>query len=283
MTNPLLADWTAEFALPPFDAIRDEDFAPAFEAALEEARTRIGDIAGNAEAPTFANTIAAMELAEALLDRVGGVFYNLAGSDATPARVALQRDLAPKMAAFSTEVLTNPALWARVRTLWEARETLGLDAEQARVLELYRRMFVRAGADLAGAARDRMAAVKERLAVITTQFSQNILAEERDWHLPVTEADLQGLPDFVVATAKAAAEERGRPGYCRRYRNDRRGIQQTGDGSSASGRNGAAGRRRGFGRVFVVQFRQKYYGPGDQHLWRVHSGVEGKCGLRIAE
>jgi peptidyl-dipeptidase Dcp len=214
MTNPLLSDWTAEFALPPFDAIRDEDFAPAFEAALTEARTRIGEIAGNAEAPTFANTIAALELAEATLDRVGGVFYNLAGSDATPAREALQRDLAPKMAAFSTEVLTNPALWAKVRTLCDTRDTLGLDPEQARVLELYRRMFVRAGADLTGAARDRMAAVKERLAVITTRFSQNILAEERDWHLAVTEADLAGLPDFVVATAKAAAEERGLPGYC---------------------------------------------------------------------
>ncbi len=214
MTNPLLADWTAPFAMPPFAAIRDEDFAPAFEAALADARARISAIADSPDAPTFANTIAAMELAEAVLDRVGGVFYNLAGSDATPARQALERDLAPKMAAFSTEVLTNPALWARVRALWDARDGLGLDAEQARVLELYRRMFVRAGADLTGAARDRMAAIKERLAVITTRFSQNILAEERDWHLPVTGADLQGLPDFVVATAKSAAEERGLPGYC---------------------------------------------------------------------
>ncbi len=213
MTNPLLDDWTGPFALPPFDRIRDDDFAPAFDAALAEARAAIAAIKGNAEAPTFANTVAAMELAEAKLDRVGGVFHNLVSSDATPAREALQRDLAPRMAAFSTEVLTDPALWGRVRDIWDRRETIGLTAEEMRVVTLYRQMFARAGADLTGAARDRMAAVKERLAVVTTQFTQNVLAEEREWFLPVTRDDLAGLPDFVVASAKAAAEERGLPGH----------------------------------------------------------------------
>jgi peptidyl-dipeptidase Dcp len=213
MTNPLLAQWTGPFGLPPFADIRDEDFAAAFDAGLTEARRTIAAIADGSDAPTFANTIEALELAEETLDRVSGVFYNLAGADSTPAREALQRDLAPKMAAFSSEVTMNAALFARIDALWQGRDTLGLTAEQARVLELYRRMFVRAGAALDDAGRKRMAEVKERLAVLSTQFSQNLLADERDWSLPLTTADLAGLPDFVVAAARAAAEERGQEGH----------------------------------------------------------------------
>jgi peptidyl-dipeptidase Dcp len=213
MTNALLAPWTGDFALPPFSAIRDADFGPAFEAGLAEARAAVAVIADSPEPPTFANTIAALELAEGTLDRVSGVFYNLAGSDSNPAREALQRELAPKMAAFSSEVTMNEALFARVEALWAAREGLELTAEEMRVLTLYRQMFVRAGAKVKGAGRDRLKAVKERLAVLSTQFTQNLLADERDWFLPVTEGDLAGLPDFVVATAKAAAEERGQAGF----------------------------------------------------------------------
>ena len=212
MTNPLLSDWTGPFALPPFAAIRDEDFVPAFDTALTEARAAINAIADAPEAPTFANTIEAMEQAEALLDRVSGVFYNLAGADSTPAREALMRDLAPKMAAFSSEVTMNAALFGRIRTLWEARDTLGLSPEQARVLELYHQMFVRAGAALTGAEAARMAAIKERLAVLSTAFSQNLLADERDWFRPLGEDELEGLPEFVIAAARAAGAERGQPG-----------------------------------------------------------------------
>ena len=213
MTNPLLEPWTGPFQLPPFPAIRDEDFGPAFDAGLAEARRTIAGITGSAEAPTFANTIEALELAEEVLDRVSGVFYNLAGADSTPAREALQRELAPKMAAFSSEVTMNADLFARIDTLWQGQDTLTLTDEQRRVLELYRRMFVRAGAALDGAGRKRMAEVKERLAVLSTQFSQNLLADERDWFLPLEEADLEGLPGFVVTAARSAASERGREGH----------------------------------------------------------------------
>ncbi|MEH6772376.1 MAG: M3 family metallopeptidase [Cereibacter changlensis] len=213
MTNPLLAPWDTPFALPPFAAIRDEDFMPAFDAALTEARANIAAIATNPEAPSFANTIAALELAEESLDRVGGVFYNLAGADSTPAREALQRDLAPKMSAFSSEIINNRALFQRIETLWQERETLGLDDEQLRVLTLYRRMFVRSGAQLDGAEAERLTAVKARLAVLGTEFGQNLLADERDWFLPLSADDLEGLPDFVIASARAAAEERGLEGH----------------------------------------------------------------------
>lgn len=212
MTNPLLADWTGPFQLPPFATLRDEDFGPAFDAALTEARANIAAIAANPEAPSFANTIDAMELAEGLLDRVSGVFYNLSGADSTPAREALMRDLAPKMAAFSSEVTMNRPLFARIEALWASRETLGLTPEQARVLELYYKMFVRSGAALEGDAAARMTAIKERLAVLSTAFSQNLLADERDWFRPLAEADLEGLPDFVVDAARAAGTERGAEG-----------------------------------------------------------------------
>lgn len=213
MANPLLAPWDTQFELPPFAAIEDGDFAPAFAAALAEARAEVARIAGQEAAPSFANTVAALELAECALDRVAGVFFNLAGADSNPAREALQRDLAPKLAAFASEVTMNAALWARLRELWERRAELGLSAEEARVLELYVRMFRRAGAELEGAAAERLKAVKERLAVLGTAFSQNLLADERDWALPLAAGDLDGLPDFLVAGLAAAAEERGREGH----------------------------------------------------------------------
>jgi peptidyl-dipeptidase Dcp len=213
MTNALLAPWTTAFALPPFDLIRDEDFAPAFDAGLAEARAAVAAIAGNPAPATFANTIDALELAEATLDRVAGVFFNIAGSDSTPAREALQRDLAPKLSAFSSEITNNRALFGRIDALWLARGTLALTEEQQRVLMLYRRMFVRAGAELDGDRAARMTAVKSRLAVLGTEFTQNLLADERAWFMELAEADLEGLPEFVVASARAAAAERDLPGH----------------------------------------------------------------------
>ncbi|MBN8291579.1 M3 family metallopeptidase [Rhodobacter sp. NTK016B] len=211
MTNALLTDWTGPFSLPPFDQIRDEDFAPAFEAALEQGRAAIAAIAADPDAPTFANTIEALERADALLDRVAGVFFNLAGSDSNPARQALQRDLAPKLSAYSSEITANTALWGRIADLWARKDTLALTPEQERVLMLYHRMFQRAGAGLNGGEAKRMAAVKSELATLGTQFTQNLLADEAAWFMPLD--DLSGLPEFVVNTAASAARERGMDGH----------------------------------------------------------------------
>ncbi len=213
MTDPLLEPFDGPFGLPPFAAVKDAHFAPAFEVAFAEARARVAAIAADKSPPGFANVIAALERAEELLDRVSAVFYNLAGADTTDARQALERDLAPKMAAFSSDVLMNPDLWRKVSGLWAARDRLDLAPEERRVLELYEQMFRRAGAALDGAARERMREITERLAVLSTRFGQNVLADERDWFLPLSEGDLAGLPDFVVNGAKAAAAERGREGY----------------------------------------------------------------------
>ncbi|MGQ0611449.1 MAG: M3 family metallopeptidase [Paracoccaceae bacterium] len=207
--NVLLADWDGPFGLPPFAAIRDEDFAPAFDAALAEARANVAAIAADPEPPGFANTIAALEVSERALSRVAGVFFNVAGADSNPAREALEAELAPKLSAFASEVTNNKALFARIEALWQGRTALGLAGEEARVLDLYRRMFVRSGAQLDGAAAERLTAVKSRLAVLGTRFGQNLLADERDWHLDLAEEDLGGLPEFVIASARAAGAEKG--------------------------------------------------------------------------
>ncbi len=212
MDSVLMVVWDGEFGLPPFAAIRDEDFAPAFEAALVEARASVSGIASSEDAPTFGNVIEALELSEEALSRVAGVFYNLVGADSTPAREALQSDLAPKLSAFASEVTNNRALFGKVEALWQGREALGLTPEQGRVLELYRRMFVRSGALLEGEAAARLTEVKSRLAVLGTTFSQNLLADEREWFMALAEEDLVGLPEFVVASAWAAGAEKGAGG-----------------------------------------------------------------------
>ncbi len=212
MTNPLLQDWQTQFELPPFDMISDADFAPAVDAALDQARAAIGQIADNPEPPTFANTIETLEAADATLNRVLGVFFNLAGADSNPVRQELQRAFSPKLAQYGSEITMNRALFDRIETLWQDRDALGLTAEQARLLYLTRRGFVRAGAALTGEPAERLKAVKERLAVLGTQFTQNLLADEADWSMPLTEADLEGLPDFVAAAARAAGADRGAQG-----------------------------------------------------------------------
>lgn len=209
MTNPLLSDWDTPFQIAPFDRINDANFEPAFEAALASSRAAIAAITENPEAPTFTNTIDALERADEALDKVLSVFFNLAGADSNPAREDLQRKFSPRLAQYASEITQNTALFAQIEAIWDQRDTLGLTDEQERVLMLARRGFVRSGAQLQGAARNRLAEVKERLAVLGTQFTQNLLADEREWFMELTEADLEGLPDFVIVSARAAGEEKG--------------------------------------------------------------------------
>ena len=212
MTNPILSDWTADFELAPFDKISDDDFAPAFEQALAQHAAEIDAIADNPEPATFANTIEATEAAGEALDKVLSVFFTVAGADSNPAREALQRDFSPKLAAHSSAISSNKALFARIATIWEARDTLDLTDEQQRVLMLAHRGFRRSGAALEGAEDARMKEIMGRLAELGTAFTQNLLADERDWFMDLTEDDLQGLPDFVIDAARAAGQEKGAQG-----------------------------------------------------------------------
>ncbi|MHA7870050.1 MAG: M3 family metallopeptidase [Salipiger thiooxidans] len=212
MTNPLLADWDTPFRIAPFDRISDADFAPAFEEALAAHLAEIEAIADNPDPASFANTIEAMEGAGEGLDKVLSVFFSVAGADSNDARQALQREFSPKLAAHSSAIYANAALFARITDLWERRDALGLSEEEARVLYLTHRGFVRAGAALTGAEADRMKEVKSRLAVLGTQFTQNLLKDEAAWFMPLAEADLEGLPGFVVDAARSAGEALEQPG-----------------------------------------------------------------------
>ncbi len=212
MTNPLLRPWTTPFGVAPFDEVSDSDFAPALETALERHRAEIDAIAHNPDAPNFANTIEALEAAGHDLDQVLAVFFTVAGADSNPLRETLQRDFSPKLAAHFSEISSNKALFSRVAALWAQRDSLALTPEQARVLMLTHRGFVRAGAALDGDEETRMKEIKSRLAVLGTEFTQNLLADEREWLLPLAEEDLDGLPDFAIKAARAAGEEKNAGG-----------------------------------------------------------------------
>ncbi len=209
MTNPLLSQWDTPFEIAPFDRIRDEDFAPAFETALTRHNAEIDAIAGKAEAPTFANTIEALEAAGEAMDKVLSVFFTVAGADSNPEREKLQREFSPKLAAHFAAISSNKPLFQRVADLWARKDDLGLSEEQQRVLMLTHRGFVRSGAALEGDADKRMAEIKGRLATLGTEFTQNLLADEREWFMEVGEDDLEGLPGFVVGAMRAAGKEKG--------------------------------------------------------------------------
>ncbi len=212
MTNPLLSDWDTPFGLPPFDRIGDDDFAAALDAALAEDRAEVNTIAADPAEPDFDNTVGALLRSGRALDRVLSVFWTLAGTDSNPAREALQRDFAPRVAAHSAETYANRALFDRIAAVWAARDGLDLDDQQRRVLYLVHRGFVRAGAALDGDAAARMKTIKGRLATLGTSFTQNLLADERGWQMPLAEADLDALPGFLARAARAAGAERGAAG-----------------------------------------------------------------------
>ncbi len=212
--NPLLQPWTAPHGLPPFDALRADHFAPALQAAMAEHRAELAQIAAHAEAPSFANTVAAFDGTGQRLGRVAAVFYNLSASATSDALQAVQREMAGPLAAHHSAVCMDLALFARIDTLHAERAALGLDAESLRLLERVHLDFVRAGARLAPAAQARYAQVMQELAALTTRFAQNVLHDETGFRLMLqTEADLAGLPDFVRATARQAAAERGLDGH----------------------------------------------------------------------
>jgi len=212
-SNPFFSKWNTPFEIPPFDLIEDAHFLPAFDEAFKQSRAAVNAVADEGAVPSFANTIEALEGADHFMDRVAGVFMNLVGSNSNADLEALQRDLAPKWAAFNSETMMNAKLFARIDTLFTSREDLDLTDEQLRVLELYHRMFVREGANLQGKDRARLAAIMQRMAELGTAFTQNLLADERNWFMELTQDDLSGCPDFLVSAAQEAASERDLDGY----------------------------------------------------------------------
>jgi peptidyl-dipeptidase Dcp len=209
MTNPFFEPWTAPFGAPPLDRIKPEHFPPAYDRALAEHTGEIAAIAENREPPSFDNVVVALEKSGQLLTRVDGVFGNLASSVTNDELQAIELEMAPRLSAHWSAISMHPVLFARLDALYQRRTELGLDGEQLKVLERYHLDFVRAGAEAKGAARDRLAAIAQRLAVLGTQFSQNVLGDEEDWILTLTEAQMAGVPPAVRDAAAARARELG--------------------------------------------------------------------------
>lgn len=211
--NPLLRPWSGAHGLPPFESITPEHYKPAFDIALAEQKAEIAAVADSTEKPNFANTIEALERSGAALKRVGGVFFNLAGSHTNDSIQAVEREMAPVLAKHRNSIFMDEKLFARVETLQANRDSLGLTPEQARVLDRYHTIFVRAGARLGAEEKKRLAVITERLASLGTQFSQNVLADEKSYRLVLDgEPDLAGLPEFLREAAAQAAEDAGLKG-----------------------------------------------------------------------
>lgn len=210
--NPLVQPWTTPYELPPFADVRAEHFKPAFDEAMAEQRAEIEAIAASAAAPTFENTIAALDRSGRLLTRVESLFHNLAASETSPELQAAEREVAVPLAAHGSAIYMNAQLFKRVDALHAEGDKLGLSAEQRRLVERIHLDFVRAGAKLAPDDQKRYAGVVQRLAELHTRFGQNVLADEASFRLVLRdERDLAGLPDFVRAAARQAAAERGLP------------------------------------------------------------------------
>jgi peptidyl-dipeptidase Dcp len=209
MTNPILADWQTPFEIAPFADISDDDFAPALEQALAAHKAEIEAIRDNADAPTFANTIEAEEAVGEALNKVLSVFFTVAGADSNPKREELQRAFSPLIAAHFAEISSDKILFNRVKAVWDQRDLLDLTPEQDRILMLAYRNFVRSGGALEGEDELRMKEIKGRLATLGTSFTQNLLADERDWFMKLSEEDLEGLPQFAIDAARAAGSEKG--------------------------------------------------------------------------
>ncbi len=209
----LTSEWHRTSLLPPFQSIKAEDYRPAFTRSLETARMEIDRIAGRADEPTFENVVDQLEVACEELDRVASVFFNLAVADSNDELRAIELEVTPELARFQTEVSMNEVLFARLENLWSRRDQLPLTQEQQMVLKRHYRSFLRSGARLEGKARDRFAEINERMAVLCTQFSQNLLADEASWHMPIEEQDLAELPAFLRTAAGQAARQRELDGY----------------------------------------------------------------------
>jgi len=211
--NPLLAEFDTPLGVPPFDLILDEHYLPAFAAAIEAHKTEIEAIATSAEPPAFANTVAALDVSGSLLERVSRIFSAKNAADTNDELQAVAKEIAPRLSAHQDSILMDARLFARIEAIHEGRERAGLDPEQARLLEVTHRDFVRGGAELEGPAKERLAAINERLALLRVRFRENLLAENNAFRLVVDRAeDLAGLPESSVAAAAEAAAGAGLDG-----------------------------------------------------------------------
>jgi peptidyl-dipeptidase Dcp len=212
-TNPFYAEWGTPHETPDFSRITVEHYMPAFEKGIEQQREEVENIANNPDLPTFANTIEAIEASGKLVTDVSNVFFNLSAANTNDDIKEIAKEIAPRLTKLQDDVMLNEKLFARVKSLYDERDKLGLSAEQTRLLEEYYKDFVRGGANLEDEAKGEFREINERLSVLSLKFGENVLEENNKFELVIeSDANLAGLPPAVVTGAAEAATERGHEG-----------------------------------------------------------------------
>ena len=200
--NPLLAKWDTPYEIPPFEKIKIEHFMPAYVEAMAQHKAEIDSIVNNTEAPTFDNTIVAYDNSGELLDKISPVFSNISGTASTPEVIALAKELSPLTSKHFNEISLNPLLFQRVKAVYEKRNSLGLDAEQMRLLTEMYKGFVRSGADLPEDKKNELKTINEEISALQLQFGQNLLAETDAFKLIIDkEENLAGISESLKASA----------------------------------------------------------------------------------
>ncbi|MBG0783200.1 MAG: M3 family metallopeptidase [Bacteroidales bacterium] len=211
--NPFFSEYDTPYGIPPFELIETDHFMPAFEAALEEHKSDIEAIVNQEAEPTFINTIEAFERSGKMLDKVGSVFYNLNSSLTSDTMQAIARELSPMMSKHSDDIMLNPELFARIKSVYDNRDQFNLNDEQHMLLEKMYKRFVRGGALLDQTAQDQLRKLNEELSMLSLQFGENILAETNKFEVVIDDKSrLEGIPDNFLAAAAEAATEAGYDG-----------------------------------------------------------------------
>lgn len=211
--NPFFEQWKTPFGTPPFERIKNEHFPPALKKGIEEQRREAQAIARSRQAPTFANTIEALDGAGELLEKVQSVFSNLTGAETNDRLQEIQREAAPLLSALRDDILLDEQLFGRVKQVWQQRDKLKLNGEQRKLLEETYKEFVRGGANLSAGQKKRLRAINEELSVLGVRFGNNLLKETNSYRLAIDrKEDLSGLPETDVSAAADAAKAAGLPG-----------------------------------------------------------------------
>lgn len=208
--NPLLAKWDTPFQTPPFNLINESHYIPAFKVALQKHKEEIKTLVENEAEPTFENTVVALDNSGELLKRVNKVFSAMNESMSTEKMQEINKEVTPMLSGHKDDINLNPGLFQRVKSVYENRESENLNTEQARLLDHYYKKFVRGGANLSDADKDKFRKINDEISLLKVQFGENVLKENNRFELVITDqADLAGLPDGVVSSAAEAAKEAG--------------------------------------------------------------------------
>ncbi len=211
--NPFFTEWQTPYGVPPFEQIKNSHFMPAFKEGIKEMQKEIDNIANSSEAPTFENTVVAMDNAGTLLDKVIGVFFNLASSDTNAELQEIEEKISPLLSKSNDDIFLNEKLFARIKTIYEQKDRLNLDAESLALLENTYKAFTRSGANLHKEDQSKLRQLNEELSVVSVKYGQNVLADNNNFQIVVEdEKDLAGLPASSVAAAAETAKSRNMEG-----------------------------------------------------------------------